>query len=79
MTKYITVLDPNGGEYGVYRAPVTVSHRMIVDRNGLAGYSSIQRLFASSQEFNRFVEQVSVQPAGSAGVYQGLRWSVDME
>jgi len=37
MAKYITVLDSNGGDYGGYRAPVTVSHRMIVDCNGPSG------------------------------------------
>jgi len=79
MIKYITVLDPNGGEYGTDRAPVTVNHRMIVDRNQLVGYSSIQRLFSSTQEFNRFAEQVSAQPMGSTGLHQQLHWSVDKD
>lgn len=77
MLRYVTIIDPTGGEYGAERIPVPVSHRMIFENKRFYGFESMRKLFNSQDELMRFLVRVVAEPVGTTGTHGSLSWSVD--
>lgn len=77
MIKYITIIDPNGGEYGAERTPVSVNHRLLYENKRFYGYESIRKLFRHEIEMTHLLAHIVAHPNGSSGQCGDLLWSVD--
>jgi len=64
---YIQIIDPNGGEYGIEKTPVSVNRRYEVVGHALPDQ------WHSKLPFSLF-EHVYSQPRNTQGVFEGFEW-----